>query len=149
MNVVDKVQLDLFLAEIRRARVLARDRQADEAIRCALEGRSDALYLLVQRVFQLQSALCESQAQVAEPNWSKVNGACFATDVTCHDDDPWWRQPPSGASRTIFLFQSAKYLFRNGADGDEVHVKDRLVVDAARDEPVESASELSRSRSSQ
>ncbi len=114
MNAVDKIQLDLLLAELSHARAAARDRQADEAIRRTLGGRPDALYFLVRRVFQLESALCSARARIGgRPS----DGALLESSRDEADPEgrrgvnPWWRRPVAATEGMAVLLRSAEYLF--------------------------------------
>lgn len=113
MNAVDIVQLNLFLAELADARVVERDRRAEEAIRRMLERQPDAAYLLVQRVMHLESALCGARtAPPGAADDSRVPDASGNPAATAErrQRDPWWRQPNAGFAGTAFLIRSTEYL---------------------------------------
>jgi hypothetical protein len=113
MNAVDIVQLNLFLAELADACVIARDHRAEEAIRHTLERQPDAAYLLVQRVMQLESALCGACAAASgvarEPRAADASEDRGPTGERGRRD-PWWRQPNAGFAGTAFLIRSTEYL---------------------------------------
>lgn len=108
MNAVDIVQLDLFLAELAQARVAERDRRAEVAIRRALERQPDAAYLLVQRVMQLESALCAACATKARA--ARATRTFEGNSPSVADGEPWWREPAAPFAGTAFLLRSAEYL---------------------------------------
>ena len=113
MNAVDKIQLDLLLSELVSARPLVKDPHADATIRRALERQPDAAYLLVQRVLQLESALCGARATAAGSRAEirtlrVVNQA--ADDAERRNGEPWWRQPVDAMAGTAILLQSTNYL---------------------------------------
>lgn len=113
MNAVDIAQLNLFLAELAQARIIDRDDRAEAAIRDMLVRQPDATYLLVQRVLQLESALCGARASASPP--TRETGV---TDTAghpapigeCRGCDAWWRQPAAGFAGTAFLLCSTAYL---------------------------------------
>jgi hypothetical protein len=141
MNVVDKVQLDLFLAEMRRTRIPAKDRQADDAIRCALELRPDALYLLVQRTLQLQSALGDAQAKIARLERGDASSPRSVDEAIQRDDDPWWRDAHAGSTSGAILLQSAKSFFRYSDEVDAVDAA-MLPVDIGADKALGKLADL-------
>jgi len=113
MNAVDIVQLDLFLTELAHASVIDRDHRAEEAIRRMLERQPDAAYLLVQRVMQLESALCGARAKtfeaVRDSHLPDANERP-AADPERRQIHPWWRLPVAGFAGTAFLLRSTEYL---------------------------------------
>ena len=114
MNAVDLVQLNLFLAELAQAHGIEKDDRVDAAIRSMLERQPDAAYLLVQRVMQLENALCAACAgRTDAAQASRVPGAGGrSTDraVPRHLQAPWWLQPAATFAGTAFLVRSAEYL---------------------------------------
>lgn len=58
--------LDSFLQRLTAAHGVAKDPQADAAIRAALDRQPDAPYLLVQRTLLLEQALEKANARIAE-----------------------------------------------------------------------------------
>lgn len=114
MNAVDIVQLDLFLAELAQACVAEKDHRAEQAIRHTLQRQPDAAYLLVQRVLQLESALCAARARTsaAEERGLPVSKASMPPAQTAErrQRDPWWRQSVAAFAGTAFLFRSTEYL---------------------------------------
>lgn len=120
MNVVDTIQLELFLAELAHARVLAKDPNAEALIRRALEEQPDAAYLLAQRVMQLESALCAARA--AHGGGAAEGGTPGSGDVPADPavrtiGEPWWREPVDILHGTALLLQSAAYLLGARATG--------------------------------
>lgn len=105
MNVVDRVQLGLFLAELTHISVAEKDRRAEEAIRRMLERQPDAAYLLVQRVLQLENALCIARAGEAAPR-----GVPAAERPAGRPEAPWWLQQAATFAGVAFLARSAEYL---------------------------------------
>jgi hypothetical protein len=119
MNTVDIIQLDLFLAELAQARVVARQPRAEQAIRRTLQHQPDAAYLLVQRVLQLESALCAARAEAsgtgrgrAARDASRRSGEPAARPQA----DPWWRQPADAFAGTAVLVRSTGYLLGDGLE---------------------------------
>jgi hypothetical protein len=114
MSVVDVIQLELFLAELTQARVTEKDARADAAIRRMLECQPDAAYLLVQRVMQLESALCAACAggsdAVQAPHVTGAGRRPADHGAPRQFDAPWWLQPAATFAGTAFLLRSAEYL---------------------------------------
>lgn len=122
MNAVDKIQLELFLSELARARVLVKDSHVDALIRRALGQQPDATYLLVQRVLQLESALCGARAAAtsgAEIRALRI-GDRPPEEVERRNGEPWWRQPVDILAGTAVLLQSTAYLVGARASGESV-----------------------------
>ena len=121
MNAVDKIQLDLFLSELVSARPLVKDPGVDATIRRALERQPDAAYLLVQRVLQLESALCGARAAAsgsrAEVRTLRI-GISGGEDAERRSGGPWWRQPVDTMAGTAILLQSTTYLIGARAPGE-------------------------------
>ena len=113
MNAVDKIQLELFLSELTRARVLVKDAHVDALIRRALAQQPDATYLLVQRVLQLESALCGARAAAARGG-AEIRalriGDRSPDEAERRNGEPWWRQPVDTLAGTAVLLQSTAYL---------------------------------------
>lgn len=113
MNVVDIIQLRLFLAELTHARVPEKDLRVDEAISRMLECQPDAAYLLVQRVMQLENALCAA-ARTAGPrpfaHAAPADARPAAHAAHSQVQAPWWLQPAATFAGVAFLAQSAEYL---------------------------------------
>ena len=110
MNVVDRVQLRLFLAELTHVRVTEKDSCAEEAIRRTLERQPDAAYLLVQRVLQLENALCVARAGEAAPRAVQVGARPVERATPPRSETPWWLQQAATFAGVAFLAQSAEYL---------------------------------------
>ena len=114
MNAVDFVQLNLFLAELAHARDIEKDARVDAAIRSMLERQPDAAYLLVQRVMQLENALCAAcadRSDAAQVSRESVAGGRPADRASPrHAQAPWWLQPAATFAGTAFLVRSAEYL---------------------------------------
>jgi len=112
MNAVDFVQLNLFLAELVHAHDIEKDARVDAAIRGMLERQPDAAYLLVQRVMQLESALCAACAGGSDAaRVSRVSAAGGrSADRAPARQAPWWLQPAATFAGTAFLVRSAEYL---------------------------------------
>jgi hypothetical protein len=108
MNVVDRVQLRLLLAELTHARVAEKDPCAEEAIRRMLDRQPDAAYLLVQRVLCLENALGAAGAD--EPTLRVVPAQGRAAARATRPDAPWWLQSAAAFSGVAFLARSAEYL---------------------------------------
>ena len=114
MNAVDLVQLNLFLAELAQAHDIEKDDRVDAAIRSMLERQPDAAYLLVQRVMQLENALCAAcagrtgAAQAARVPSVVERSADRAAPR--ESPAPWWLQPAATFAGTAFLVRSAEYL---------------------------------------
>ncbi|MFO1363507.1 MAG: DUF2076 family protein [Burkholderiales bacterium] len=122
MNPVDRIHLDLFLAELAHARVATKDRRAEEAILRALRSQPDACYLLVQRVLQLESALCAlgsriRRAEQAGPAAPAGAGAAPARAGARRPVNPWWSEPVAAFIGTAFLLRSVEYLFGDAGRG--------------------------------
>jgi hypothetical protein len=115
MNAVDVVQLDLFLAELAHARVTERDCRAEAAIRRMLERQPDAAYLLVQRVMQLESALCAAGATSVAAARAPREPARNDIAVAGADAQAWWRVAAAPFAGTAFLLRSAEYLLDSRA----------------------------------
>lgn len=111
MNAVDLVQLKLFLAALEQAAVSEKDPRIDALIRDTLAREPDAAYLLVQRVMQLESALCGAQATgpVPHPKAASVSARPAALPAS-RGDDPWWRRPVPALATAAFLFRSTEFL---------------------------------------
>ena len=114
MNAVDRVQLNLFLAELAQVRDIEKDRLVDAAIRSMLERQPDAAYLLVQRVMQLENALCAARvggaAPVQAPRAPSAGGRSGDGVAPRQSVAPWWLQPAATFAGTAFLLRSAEYL---------------------------------------
>lgn len=110
MNIVDRVQLRLFLAELAHARVSEKDRHAEEAIRRAFERQPDAAYLLVQRVLQLEHALCITRLDDAAPRVAAAGIKHPERVVLPRSEAPWWLQQAATFAGVAFLARSAEYL---------------------------------------
>jgi uncharacterized protein len=114
MNAVDFVQLNLFLAELAHARVMEKDRHVDEAIREMFVRQPDAAYLLVQRVMQLENALCATCAGRTDAapaaRVPSVVGRSADHAAPRQSQAPWWLQPAATFAGTAFLARSAEYL---------------------------------------
>lgn len=114
MNAVDLVQLNFFLAELSQVRDIEKDRRVDAAIRSMLERQPDAAYLLVQRVMQLESALCAARAggtvAVQVPRVASAGGQLAERAAPRQTQAPWWLQPAATFAGTAFLLRSAEYL---------------------------------------
>jgi hypothetical protein len=111
MNAVDIVQLNLFLAELAQAQIIDRDDRAESAIRAMLVHQPDATYLLVQRVLQLESALCGAHASASAP--TREAGVTDTDPAPIEERrrcDAWWRQTAAGFAGTAFLLRSSEYL---------------------------------------
>ena len=113
MNAVDKIQLELFLSELARARVLVKDAHVDALIQRTLGQQPDATYLLVQRVLQLESALCGARA-AAVTSGAGIRALRIADrppdEAERRNGEPWWRQPVDTMAGTAILLQSTNYL---------------------------------------
>lgn len=112
MNAVDTVQLRLFLAEITHARAGDKDHRAEEAIRRMLERQPDAAYLLVQRVMQLENALCVARASGVAPvlRAAAAGGPSADRNASPRFEAPWWMQSAAAFAGVAFLARSAEYL---------------------------------------
>ena len=110
MNVVARVQLRLFLAELTHVRVTEKDSRAEEAIRRMLERQPDAAYLLVQRVLQLENALCVARAGEAAPRAVPVGARPAERAALPRPEAPWWLQQAATFAGVAFLARSAEYL---------------------------------------
>ena len=112
MNAVDLVQLNLFLAELAQAPEIEKDPRVDAAIRRLLERQPDAAYLLVQRVMQLENALCAAVASesVATQSPRAPHASVRRTDRAAAGPAPWWLQSAATFAGTAFLLRSAEYL---------------------------------------
>lgn len=67
MNVQERDELLRLLRSLEQTRVPVKDLAAENLIRDACARQPDALYLLVQRVLVLQSALAAAQSRIAQP----------------------------------------------------------------------------------
>lgn len=65
MNTDEREQLSRFLQQLTQAQAIQKDGEADALIREACLRQPDAAYLLVQRAMLLDSAVADSQAQIA------------------------------------------------------------------------------------
>lgn len=111
MNAVDLVQLKLFLAALEQAAVAEKDPGVEALIRDTLARGPDAAYLLVQRVMQLESALCGAQAMGPVPHpKAAAAGARPAALPAPRCDGPWWRRPVPALATAAFLFRSTEFL---------------------------------------
>lgn len=114
MNAVDRVQLNLFLAELAQVRGIEKDRLVDAAIRNMLERQPHAAYLLVQRVMQLENVLCAACAGRPDAaHGSRVTSAAGQSADRAaprQSQAPWWLQPAATFAGTAFLLRSAEYL---------------------------------------
>jgi hypothetical protein len=114
MNAVDLVQLNLFLAELAHVRDIEKDVRVEAAIRSMLERQPDAAYLLVQRVMQLENALCAARAggtlAVQAPRVPSAGGQSADRAAPRPSQAPWWLQPAATFAGTAFLLRSAEYL---------------------------------------
>jgi len=121
MNAVDKIQLELFLSELARARVLVKDAHVDALIRHVLGQQPDATYLLVQRVLQLESALCGARAAAvgsgAEIRTLRI-GDRPPDEAERRNAEAWWRQPVDTLAGTAILLQSTAYLVGARSTGE-------------------------------
>lgn len=114
MNVVDFVQLKLFLAELAHAGVIEKDPRVEQAIRDTLVRHPDAAYLLVQRVMHLENVLCAACAggsDAAQGSSAPSAGGRWADHAASWQSrPPWWLQSAATFAGTAFLLRSAEYL---------------------------------------
>ena len=114
MNVVDFVQVKLFLVELAQAPAIEKDRRLEEAIRDMLARQPDAAYLLVQRVMHLENLLCAACAGGADAAQvsSVPSGGGRSADIAASRQSraPWWLQSAATFAGTAFLLRSAEYL---------------------------------------
>jgi hypothetical protein len=116
MNAVDEIQLGLLLAELAQASLVAKDERVATLISQAFDRNPDAAYLLVQRVMQLESALCGARAAVAwDPE--RLGPRDRPSDDDQREADPWWRQPVAALVGTRILLQSTTYLISGSRSG--------------------------------
>lgn len=111
MNVVDRIHLDLFLAELSQSTIAAKNERAEALIKQAFERQPDAAYLLVQRVLRLESELCAACA-TADSSADEARGADGRSpdEGGSRASEPWWREPVDALAGTRMLLQSTPYL---------------------------------------
>jgi len=129
VNPVDKVELDFFLSELLRLGAVAKDADADDAIRRAFERQPDAPYLVTQRVFQLEDALRSARAKIAglirSQTVPKSSGTIAPHPPAPRADrisDAWWRRRSPSIGSTAFFLESIACLLGERDNAGSVRV---------------------------